>query len=71
MITDVPGVTPVAMPEAVPIVALPLLLLQVPPEGVALSVVVKPTHTLAVPEIDDGDGFMVTVVVVKHPVGNV
>jgi hypothetical protein len=71
VITDVPGITPVTIPELEPTVELPLLLVHTPPGGVAVNVVVNPTHTLAVPEIDDGDGFTVTTVVVKHPVGSV
>ena len=53
------------------IVALPLLLLQVPPAGVEFSVVVKPTHTFVVPVIVVGFELTVTGVVIKQPVPSV
>ena len=61
---DVPATEPVMTPEvAVPTVALPLLLLHVPPAGVPVRVVVRPAHTLAVPEIERLPVPTVTVVV--------
>ena len=54
MIT-VPAVTPVTMPELLPTVAIPvLLLLQEPPVVLSLKVVVAPTHTVVVPVIAAG-----------------
>ena len=53
------------------IVALPLLLLQVPPAGVEFSVVVRPTHTFVVPVNVVGFALTVTGVVIKQPVPNV
>ena len=52
-------------------VALPLLLLHVPPAGVEFNVVVKPTHTFVVPVIVVGFEFTVTGVVIKQPVPSV
>ena len=67
----VPAATPVTMPD-VPIVATPVLLLaHVPPVGVLLSVDVLPTHTTGDPIINPGSGLIVTVVVVRQPVGRV
>ena len=54
-----------------PIVALPLLLVQAPPPGAELSVVVSPIHTTAAPLIADGNGLTVTMAVAIQPVGKV
>ena len=48
-------------------VALPLLLVHVPPAGVEFNVVVKPTHTLVVPVSAVGFGLTVTGVVMIQP----
>ena len=50
------------MPVEDPIVALPLLLVHVPPAGVEFNVVVKPTHTFKLPVIVVGFGLTVTIV---------
>ncbi len=72
LITDVPALIPVTIPEDDPIVATPVLVLvQVPPIVVLLAVIDNPTQTLAGPVIVAGSGFTVTIVVVKHPVGSV
>ena len=63
-IVAVPAVTPVTMPEEEPTVALVLLLLQVPPAVASVSVIVAPSQTEELPEIDGGVGFTVTVTVV-------
>jgi hypothetical protein len=64
--------TPVTIPEAEPTVATPeLLLLQMPPVVTVLNDVVDPAHTIAVPVIDNGKGWMVIVIVRKQPVGKV
>ena len=56
------------MPVDEPTLALPLLLLHVPPAGVEFNVVVAPTHTFSVPVIAVGFGFTVTgVVTVQTP----
>ena len=68
VMTDVPGITPVTIPVDDPMVALPLLLLHVPPAGVEFKVVVKPTHTFLVPVIVDGVVFTVTTIVLIQPV---
>ena len=65
VIVDVPGLAPVTTPVVPFIVALPLLLLQVPPAGPELNAVVNPTHTLVVPVIVVGLALTVTVIVVK------
>jgi len=68
----VPASTPVAIPLLLPIVATAVVLLvQVPPVDVLLSVVVRPTQTLAVPEMDAGRGLTVSTVVVIQPVARV
>ena len=72
VITDVPATEPVITPEVdKAMVALPLLLLQVPPAGVEFNVVVKPTHTFVVPVIVVGFELTVTGVVIKQPVPTV
>ncbi len=58
-----PAVTPVAIPEADPIVATPVLpLLHVPPGVASPREVVNPTQTDSVPVIGAGSGVTVTVV---------
>ena len=66
--TDVPATAPVTTPVAGFMIALPLLLLHVPPAGVEFNVVVKPTHTAALPVIAVGLALTVTVAVTVHPV---
>ena len=69
---DVPATEPVTTPDVdKAIVALPLLLVQVPPAGVEFNVVVKPTHTFVVPVIVVGFELTVTGVVIMQPVPNV
>ena len=58
---DVPAATPVSVPLEEPIVATATsLLLHVPPEGVALNVVVIPIQVNDVPPITDGRALTVT-----------
>jgi hypothetical protein len=65
----VPAFTPVTTPVPAPTVALDVLLLvHVPPPGLLLSVVVLPTHTAAVPLIDDGAVVTETIFVAAQPV---
>ena len=71
MIDDVPAVTPVTIPFEEPIVAFALLLIQVPPVALLLSVVVKPAQTASVPVMFAGNGLTVTTAVAIQPVGNV
>ena len=66
-----PIVTPVTIPVTEPIVALPLLLVQVPPAVASVNAVVKPKHTVKVPDMAEGKGFTVTTAVMIQPVGNV
>ena len=67
----VPVPAPVTTPLALPMVATDVLpLLHVPATGVLLSVVVTPTHVVAVPDIGVGSAFTVTVTERVHPVGN-
>jgi hypothetical protein len=55
-----------------PTVAMPvLLLLHVPPVTGLLSVVVAPTHALAVPVTADSELLTVTVIDRVHPVGSI
>ncbi len=63
----VPDATPDTIPD-VPIVATPVLLLaHVPPLVVDDSVVVDPAHKAVVPVIAAGCAFIVTGVVLRHP----
>ena len=71
MIVEVPAIDPVTIPVDEPIVALPLLLLQVPPAGTEFNVVVKPTQTVFPPVIVVGLAFTLTTVVIKQPELNV
>lgn len=67
-----PGAMPETMPDPVITVdAAVLLLLHVPPVMPLVSVVVRPTQTLAVPDIAAGKGFTVTIVVVAQLVASV
>ena len=72
VIVDVPATEPVITPdEGRPIVALPLLLVQVPPAGVEFNVVVKPIQTVGVPVNVVGLSLTVTTAVTIQPVPNV
>jgi hypothetical protein len=63
----VPAATPVVTPVAATTVALgSVLLLHVPPAVADASVVVRPTHTAAVPVIAAGSAFTVSVVALKQ-----
>ena len=70
VITAVPEDTPVTIPVEEPTVALPLLLLHVPPAGAEFNVVVNPTQTFNEPVII-GLGLMVTGVVTIQPAADV
>ena len=52
-------------------IALTLLLVQVPPVGVEFKVVVKPTQTSGVPVIIDGLELIEITTLSKQPVGKV
>jgi hypothetical protein len=67
----VPDATPVTIPEAEPTVATVVVLLAHAPPPASVSDVVRPTHTLAVPVIEDGSGLIVATSDVRHPVPNV
>lgn len=64
----------VAMPVAIPvdpIVAIVLsLLTQAPPLVASVKDIDRPVHTLVLPIILAGTGFIVTSVVARQPVGN-
>jgi hypothetical protein len=63
-IVVVPAVMPATTPLELPTEAMPVaLLLHLPPDGLSLSVIVNPAHTLPGPVIVPGNGLMVTVVV--------
>ena len=63
---------PVTIPVVDPTVAIPVApLVHVPPRGVSLNVVVKPAHTVSVPEIAPGKELTVTIAVAIQPVGKV
>ena len=63
MIVEFPVDTPLTTPVADPTVALPLLLLHVPPDVLFARVVVCPTQTLAVPVFAGRAASTVTTVV--------
>ena len=68
----VPAAIPVKTPDDEPMVATSVLLLvHVPPAGVLLTVVVRPTHTLKVPVIVVGSALTVIEDVAAQPLGNV
>ena len=59
---------PVTTPDVEFTLAVPdAPLVQVPPVGVLLNVVVSPVHTIAVPVIDDGVEVTVNDCVAKQP----
>ena len=64
-----PAVIPVTIP-VVPMDALPLLMLHVPPPVASLSEVVRPLHTPVVPDMVAGNAPTVTTDVVLQPVDN-
>ena len=68
---DVPAALPVTIPVDGSIVALPLLLVHVPPAGVEFNVVVSPIQTPVPPVIVVGLGFTVTTVVLMQPVPSI
>ena len=58
---ELPGIRPVTIPDAEPIVAtLVLPEVHVPPPP-SVKVVVEPSHKEAVPEIDEGEAATVTI----------
>lgn len=68
MIVAVPAETPVTTPVPEPTVAIPVAEeLHVPPDVPSLSVVVEPAHIAALPVMDAGNAFTVTVVLAVHP----
>ncbi len=60
MIVAIPVLTPVTFPDP-SIVALPLLLLHVPPAVASVRLVTEPVHTVDAPAILAGNGFIETV----------
>jgi hypothetical protein len=67
-----PAATPVITPVA-EMVALPVVMLHVPPDTVEVTVDVAATHTEDGPEIAPADGSGLTVIarITKQPVGKV
>ena len=71
MILVVPAARPERMPDADPIVpTATLLLLHVPPVAVSLREVLAPAQTEAMPEMAEGNGSTVSIVVLKQPAAN-
>ena len=62
----VPELTPVTFPEP-STVALPLLLLHMPPGVASVKLVINPVQTADVPLISDGNGLTVTVTLPSVP----
>jgi hypothetical protein len=68
----VPGLTPVAIPVPLPIVAIDAMaLVHVPPIMPQVSVADEPTQTVVGPVKGGGTGVIVTVRVAIHPVPSV
>ena len=63
----VPADSPVITPVGPATFMSPLVLLHVPPAGVELRLVVKPTHTVSVPVTVVGLGFTVAIAVTIQP----
>ncbi len=63
----VPDVKPVAIPEALIVATVSVLLDHVPPEVVLAIVAVCPSHIAAGPVIAAGNGLMVTVTLPSGP----
>jgi hypothetical protein len=69
VINVVPVVTPVTTPDELPMVATAVVVLtQIPPDGLEVSVMDAVTQTAEGPVIAVGRGFTVTCFVTKHPV---
>jgi len=64
VIVATPVVTPVTLPDEVPIVMAPLVVLQEPPGAISLKTDGSPTHTVAGPRMGPGAGLTVTTVVI-------
>jgi len=71
VIVDMPAESPETTPEVLTVPTAGLLLLHVPPPGVAFNVVVLPIHTFIVPVIEAGAVFTVNGLIAKQPVANV
>jgi hypothetical protein len=72
LIVGVPAATPVTDPPAVTVASVVLLLVHVPPVVTSVNNMLKPVHTIVVvPDIADGVGLTVIVLVTKQPVGTV
>ena len=63
VINEVPAITPVTNPVALPTLTAPAPALHTPPLTLSFNVVVNPAHTLSVPVITVGLGFTVMVAV--------
>ena len=59
------------IPVVTPIVASEPVIDHVPPDGVQLSVVVPDAHTFAAPVMMPGSALIVTIAVLRQPVGSV
>jgi hypothetical protein len=68
----VPATTPVTIPDDEPTVATEgAPLVHAPPVVLLLNVVLAPSHTVAMPDIDAGKEFTVTTAVTLQPVLNI
>jgi hypothetical protein len=66
----VPALIPVTIPVVeVTVATVPVLLVQIPGVGAEANVIVVPTQTDEGPEIGEGSGFTVNVLVEKHVPG--
>jgi hypothetical protein len=68
-ITTDPAARPVTTPDVPATARVTLLLIQLPPAAIPVSVVVVPVHNEDAPVIETGRGFMVTTTDREHPVG--
>jgi hypothetical protein len=72
VIVAVPGTMPITTPVVGPTVAISgALVVQVPPRGRQLSVVVNPSHTFGLPVMIPGNAYTVTVCALRQPVASV
>ena len=71
MIVAVPTPLPVITPVEPTTPTIPVLVLQVPPDGESVSVELLPWHTTVVPVITDGDALTLITVVATQPDGAV
>jgi hypothetical protein len=71
VIVVVPAIAPETTPVLPTVAVVVELELQVPPALTSVNGVEEPAQTVIVPVIADGNGFTVSVTILKHPPGKV